>query len=58
MSYNVFITEEDFRKERSRWDREDLNRIDNSKSLNKLWMAYVNGFDSDYDPVPAPGQNE
>jgi hypothetical protein len=55
---NSFITEEDFRKERARRDRELLDRISQSKSLNKQWIAYINGFDSDYDSVPALNQDE
>jgi hypothetical protein len=58
MSFNVFITEEDFRKERARRDREELKFIEVMKSVNKKYIAYVRGYDSDYDPNPAPNQDE
>jgi len=58
MSYNTFITPEDFRRELARRDREALNRIASSKSLNKQWVAHINGFDVDYIPNPAPNQDE
>jgi len=58
MSDFAVITPEDFRRERARRDREELNRIASSKSLNKQWIAHINHFDVDYDPNPAPNQDE
>ena len=59
MSYNnAVITEEDFKRERAKRDREILNRISSSKSLNKKWIAHLNGYDVDYIANPAQGQTE
>ena len=52
------ITPEDFERERKLRDNSLLKRISKSKSVNKKWIAEVNGFDVDYDNVPAKNQNE
>lgn len=44
------ITPEDFKRERARIDRELLDRIAKSKSVNKIWLADSLGFDVDYTP--------
>jgi len=55
---NSVITKEDFRKEIERRDREKLDRIARSKSINKQWLAHIVGYDVDYDSVPAHNQDE
>lgn len=55
---NSVVTKEDFKRERDRRDKELLEKISRSKSINKRWLAYKLGFDSDYQPNPALGQNE
>ena len=52
------ITPLDFKREITKRDNELLERISKSKSVNKKWIAEVNGFDADYDRVPAMDQNE
>jgi len=60
MSYDgtLVVTPEDFAREIAKRNREKLDRIARSKSLNKQWVAHINGFDVDYTPNPAPGQDE
>jgi hypothetical protein len=50
------ITKEDFEREWAKRDRKLLEKL--SKKLNGRWMAYNLGYDVDYDPSPAKGQNE
>ncbi len=57
MNYSgAVVTEADFKKERERRDSSLLARW--SKKLNGRWLATINGFDVDYDSVPASGQTE
>lgn len=49
-SNGAVVTPEDFKRERAKRDRELLNRIANSKSVNKQWLADSLGFDVDYTP--------
>jgi hypothetical protein len=53
---NSVVTEEDFKKERERRDNQLLDRF--KGRINSKWLAYVNGFDSDYSATPITGMNE
>jgi hypothetical protein len=53
---NSVVTQEDFKRERERRDNEFFRKIE--RSLNKKWIGYVNGYDTDYSPSPIVGQDE
>jgi hypothetical protein len=53
---NSVVTREDFERELRKMDNEKLSRY--SRSINSKWLAYINGYDSDYDANPKSGQTE